>query len=67
MELKLATTADILKELGARDLHFAFVGLALRNRGRPDLHFACHGDSHREMLVLLRFLRRHIDRHHERN
>jgi hypothetical protein len=66
MDLKLATTVDILEELSARGMHFAFVGLSLRSHGRPNLYLACHGDSQREVLGLLSILRRRIRRGQKR-
>jgi hypothetical protein len=57
IELQLATTVDILKELRRRKLHFAFIGYQKRNREEPTIYAGCQGEYPEEILGLISLLR----------
>lgn len=59
IDLRLATTTDILEEFRRRKLHFAFIGFQNRNRNNAEqtIYTGCQGENPEQILGLVSLLR----------
>lgn len=67
MELGLATTEDIVRELKRRRQFFLFVGIGPTNRKEKQITYAYQGGTHSELVVLVDGLRQLIDESYPSN
>ena len=67
MELELATTDDIVRELRARGQLFLFVGMGTTNRKEKQLTYAFQGGTRSELLLLMEGLQQVLAEAHNEN